>query len=295
MASQPVANSAGGIIQGDGYIEPDTDNLPIDEGYEDDDKSTFTASITSSVLAYRQENGRTYHAYKEGSYLLPNDDQENDRLDMQHAVFLRSIKGKLGLAPISKNVQNVLDVGTGTGIWALDFADEFPSAEVIGTDLSPIQPSLNLKPGGYIEIQDTQFPFDCDDGTVKPECAMSRWADLIVRACKALGRPIDIAKDHKRRMEDAGFVDVVEVIHKWPQNHWPKDREMKEIGRWTMMNTLEALQALSMAPLTRGLGWSPEEVEALLVEVRKDVKDKSLHAYWPITFVYGRKPEKAKD
>jgi SAM-dependent methyltransferase len=42
----------------------------------------------------------------------------------------------------------VLDFGTGTGIWAIDFADEFPSATVIGTDLSPIQPDLvppNLK------------------------------------------------------------------------------------------------------------------------------------------------------
>jgi hypothetical protein len=31
---------------------------------------------------------------------------------------------------------------TGTGIWAVDFADAFPSALVIGTDLSPIQPDL---------------------------------------------------------------------------------------------------------------------------------------------------------
>jgi SAM-dependent methyltransferase len=42
----------------------------------------------------------------------------------------------------------VLDIGTGTGIWAIEFADEFPGAVVIGTDLSPIQPSFvppNLK------------------------------------------------------------------------------------------------------------------------------------------------------
>lgn len=35
----------------------------------------------------------------------------------------------------------MLDLGTGTGIWAIDFADEYPSANVIGTDLSPIQPT----------------------------------------------------------------------------------------------------------------------------------------------------------
>lgn len=35
----------------------------------------------------------------------------------------------------------MLDVGTGTGRWAVDFGDLYPQATVIGTDLSPIQPS----------------------------------------------------------------------------------------------------------------------------------------------------------
>jgi len=44
------------------------------------------------------------------------------------------------LAPLPKDIHNVLDIGTGTGIWAIEFADEFPSAAVLGIDLSPIQP-----------------------------------------------------------------------------------------------------------------------------------------------------------
>ncbi|KAI5796101.1 S-adenosyl-L-methionine-dependent methyltransferase [Pyronema domesticum] len=47
--------------------------------------------------------------------------------------------GSLHIAPIEKP-QRILDVGTGTGIWALDIAEQFPMAEVIGTDPSPIQP-----------------------------------------------------------------------------------------------------------------------------------------------------------
>jgi trans-aconitate methyltransferase len=65
------------------------------------------------------------------------------------------LNGELFRAPISKNVQRVLDVGTGTGIWAIDFADEFPSAQVIGNDLSPIQPSF-VPPNCSFEIDDCE-------------------------------------------------------------------------------------------------------------------------------------------
>ena len=36
----------------------------------------------------------------------------------------------------------MLDLGTGTGRWAIEFADQFPSASVTGIDLSPIQPQF---------------------------------------------------------------------------------------------------------------------------------------------------------
>lgn len=56
-----------------------------------------------------------------------------DSTDLQHALFLRTFDEKLGFAPPNDpdaDVKNVLDIGTGTGIWAIDFADEHPGAEV---------------------------------------------------------------------------------------------------------------------------------------------------------------------
>lgn len=41
---------------------------------------------------------------------------------------------ELSKAPV-KSPQKVLDLGTGTGIWAIDYAHEHPEAEVIGLDL----------------------------------------------------------------------------------------------------------------------------------------------------------------
>ena len=52
----------------------------------------------------------------------------------------------------------VLDLGTGTGIWAIDFADKYPSAEVLGTDLSPTQPSL-IPPNLRFEVDDFTEPW----------------------------------------------------------------------------------------------------------------------------------------
>lgn len=43
-------------------------------------------------------------------------------------------------APIQLPPKNVLDVATGTGIWAIQMAKRFPESNVIGTDLSLIQP-----------------------------------------------------------------------------------------------------------------------------------------------------------
>ncbi|KAH8696830.1 S-adenosyl-L-methionine-dependent methyltransferase [Phaeosphaeriaceae sp. PMI808] len=64
-----------------------------------------------------------------------------DRLDLQHHAFRLTLDGKLYRAPLSENIQSVLDVGCGTGIWSIEFADEHPSARILGTDLSPIQPA----------------------------------------------------------------------------------------------------------------------------------------------------------
>ncbi|EGE85185.2 UMTA, variant [Blastomyces dermatitidis ER-3] len=124
------------------------DNLVVDPTIDDSDStygdelSVYTASVTSSVTDYQKENGRRYHAYKEGRYMLPNDEQENERLDMHHALIRVTMKDKLFLAPIGDAPGRVIDICTGTGIWAIEFADLFPSAEVIGNDLSPIQPKL---------------------------------------------------------------------------------------------------------------------------------------------------------
>lgn len=88
----------------------------------------------------------------------PNDENAQDNLDLFHHIFALTLHGRLFLAPIGPNPQRVLDLGTGTGIWAIDFADQFPSASVVATDLSPIQPS-DVPPNLEFQIDDFTLPW----------------------------------------------------------------------------------------------------------------------------------------
>lgn len=110
---------------------------------EDSDLLSSTASVSSSIIDYRTLRGRTYHSERHNTdYYAPNDDRQNQSVDITHHYLTLLLDGQLFLAPLKKDkVRQALDVGTGTGIWAIDFADEFPDALVVGTDLSPTQPT----------------------------------------------------------------------------------------------------------------------------------------------------------
>lgn len=142
---------------GDGSadLEPrsinDEDSLAdSDSGYWAADPSTH--SVASSIYDYERSHGRTYHAYHQGKYQLPNDVDEQSRIEVKYHAIRLALKNTLFYAPI-KHPQSILDVGTGTGLWAIDVADAQPQASVIGTDLSPIMTNL-VPPNLEFEIHD---------------------------------------------------------------------------------------------------------------------------------------------
>lgn len=94
------------------------------------------------------------------------------------------------------------------------------------------------------------------------------------------GRDMNASGKHKERMISAGFEDVHEVVFKWPVGPWPEGEEMKELGRWSRVNTLEALEGLTMGPLTRHLGWTAEEVKVLCAKARADIRNSAIHSYF---------------
>jgi hypothetical protein len=138
----------------------------------------------------------------------------------------------------------------------------------------------HLEPGGYFEIQDLTMPLACDDDSMPDDYPPYEWSKLTIEAAAKQGRPIFPTKEFTSYLTKAGFVDVVEVVHKWPTNQWPRDKKMKELAAWTYANVNGGLEGLSLAHFTRGLGWTQEETLAYCAKVRKGLSDKSVHSYW---------------
>ncbi|KAG8921399.1 hypothetical protein FRC00_008673, partial [Tulasnella sp. 408] len=75
---------------------------------------------------------------------------ESARLDLQHEILKSAIGGLYlareavhrALSPRDDGTApRVLDIGAGSGKWAIEMAKEFPHAEVVGLDLAPVNPS----------------------------------------------------------------------------------------------------------------------------------------------------------
>lgn len=138
-----------------------------------------------------------------------------------------------------------------------------------------------LRPGGILELQDVQLPARYIDDTGEGT-AMKSWNEKFMAGALALGRDFTKVGKYKQVLEEVGFVDVVEKMYVWPTGTWPRGKHMKTIGAWCREDSLAGIQGASVAILTRGCGMKIEDVEALLVDVKAEIRSNKIHAYTPV-------------
>jgi len=127
------------------------------------------------------------------------------------------------------------------------------------------------------------------------DSALVQWSQLSNEATESIGRPFLIAGQVKGWMEKAGFEDVTEKVYKVPVGPWCKDKKLKEVGRWNLLNMLEAAEGFTLALFTRVIGWDIDRVKELLEQIQDELKDKNNRLFYRMYVTYGRKPSLDED
>ncbi|KKY18374.1 putative methyltransferase [Phaeomoniella chlamydospora] len=251
--------------------------------------------------------------------------------------------GALYLAPLqleeSDQTFRVLDMGCGTGIWAVDFADECSSnVEVIGCDLSPIQPAFvppsckfyiddlesewtyppqqhfdyihgralsgsiadwpklfsqirqNLRPGGWIEMQDYECDIYADDDTLAQVPHLTDWVNEINEAANSFGKPLKSAQNFVDYAKDAGFDDVQSKVIRVPVGPWAKGSKNKQLGVYYREQFLNSVEPFTLALYTRVLNYTADEARIIIAKVKHDLANPKAHVYVKFHFVWARQP-----
>ncbi|KAJ1306986.1 hypothetical protein OPQ81_007966 [Rhizoctonia solani] len=133
-----------------------TDAVCGAEGFSPYDTDSDTASLSShhsastlssqEARAYFQEvGGRLYPTDPAIPIFLPQDEQENRRLDHEH-IALKLVMGRNYVGPVASHLRyepnaprkRVLDIGTQQGTWVQEMASEFPHVDFVSLDFSPM-------------------------------------------------------------------------------------------------------------------------------------------------------------
>ncbi|KAK3319717.1 S-adenosyl-L-methionine-dependent methyltransferase [Cercophora scortea] len=313
----------------------DTDS---DEFYPHDIGSEIVAaagSVTSSIFRHSFEHGRRYHSYKNSRYPIPNDDIEQDREELKHAMMLEVTDGKLFFAPIGDYPQKIIDLGTGTGLWAIEVADLYPSAVVQGIDFTPIQPVWvpsnlsfvvddiedewrngsdfdlvhirqvfpvikgtsrliqqcfdNIKPGGWIEIQEFGGRPFCDDGSTPEDYSVLKFSDLATQAMANFGCDFRVADKLEGRLAQAGFTNISCRRFKVPMGTWPKDKRLRLVGLYFRTVFASLIDAMAAKPFA-ALNLPAQEINDIVAAASEDISNNKYHSYYEYLFWTAQKP-----
>ncbi|KAF5573982.1 phosphoethanolamine n-methyltransferase 3 [Fusarium pseudoanthophilum] len=200
-------------------IQPDTalQNVTDDEAYDNESERSSLTSLTSSILHGKVEGGRTYAVY-----------------------------GKEGKSP---RVNRLASANKSQRIWSIEMAEEFPSAEVIGTDVAPTQPDW-VPPNCHFEVDDIEREWTWKEDSF--DFVYARDLLLAIRDWPAL---IDQTYTHLRGGGWVEFQAIVGVLG-CDDDSIPEDSYLRKFS--TMMEQGSAKFGASLTDPMRWKGWLEE-------------------------------------
>jgi hypothetical protein len=134
-----------------------------------------------------------------------------------------------------------------------------------------------------VENQEFDLNFTSDDKSMPADSAVDKWQSLWNEGIESVGMTARCdPKKMAEQMKTAGFINVTIQSFKMPVGPWPKDQRLREAGKFNLFGLDSGLTGLSLRVYTQILGWSVEEMEVLLMQVRAEWMRKGIHSYLPM-------------
>ncbi|KAI1429773.1 S-adenosyl-L-methionine-dependent methyltransferase [Xylaria sp. FL1777] len=184
----------------------------------------ISTALESCPDRHRWEGGRRYHAYREGRYSLPNDEIEQQREELMHILVMDILDQQLFLAPMTEPPKKIMDLATGTGLWAIEMGDRFPDASILGLDLSPIQPS-SVPPNVTFQVDDVEDTWvhdnDYDFIHMREACGYMRSTPTVIESVIAHLKPggwLELQEFHWLAEEEDGTINPDVPVNRYMEH-----------------------------------------------------------------------------
>lgn len=120
---------------------------------------------------------------------------------------------------------------------------------------------------------------------------MQRFYALCTRVFKEVySFELDFIQKLPESLRGNGFVNVQQKVFHVPIGDWPRDPRMRTIGGYLREVIMNFASAMAARPFVE-FGMEKTEIDDLLSSVRDALSDRSIHAYIPMYYVWGQKPQ----
>lgn len=218
------------------------------------------------------ENGRYYHDLRADSYLFPCDSKEQDRLDLFHALLshargnawkiLPDFPKDTGAGAIHpSDIPRILDVGCGTGIWAMDMAKAYKHAQVLGVDISRMYPDSTCVPGNcrFQAYRDYQNPWMLGDESFNFIHLQMACGSVIETGWESLYHEV-----YKHLRPGVGYFEQVEIDF---EPRFENEQEIHDVSLQKWYQHLKEATALAGRPIAYNRGTEYALKKAGFVEI----------------------------
>ncbi|KAL2788906.1 S-adenosyl-L-methionine-dependent methyltransferase [Aspergillus keveii] len=222
-----------------------------------------TEELDDEYLRTVSVHGREYQQYSIDNQISfePVDEDEAERLELQHRIFSRVFDARLIFPPI-RRLRKVLDCGYGAGSWAIDVAEQNPDCEVIGVDIYPHVSPDDIPENLWLQVDDLNRPFTFSSNSF----------DLVHSRLLAAGinraRWPSYIRDIKRILKPGGWVQMVEIYFNVQSDNGSINDE-HALRQWSsqLMRSMEGIKdfrvGTRLKTLLLGAGFT--EVDAKMI------------------------------